>query len=134
MASGSGTYYAAKLLNQTFNATVYVFPTSLDLRLFSTGGLTPAGAGTEVAGAGYQPFQAQCNVTNWPVTTTNSIANGVVFSFNPAGGAWTVAITLGIYEHGNNNLVCFGDLLAPKTLSSGDVFQFTQGNVTITQS
>lgn len=134
MASGTGTYFAAKLLNQLFNGTPYTFQSSLDLRLFSTGGLTPAGAGTEVAGTGYQPFVCQCNVTNFAVTNTNSITNAVTFSFNPAGGPWTPAVTLGIYEHGNNNLIVFGDLLAQKTLSSGDVFQFTPGNLTVTQS
>jgi hypothetical protein len=134
MASGSGTYFATRLLNQLFNATVYAFVTSLDLGLFSTGGLTPQGAGTEVAGTGYQRLQVQCNVTNFAVTNTNSISNAVTMAFNPAGGPWTIAVTLGIYEHGNNNLIVFGDLLATKTLSSGDVFQFTQGNLTITQS
>ena len=134
MASGTGTYFAAKLLNQLFNATAYVFQSSIDLRLFSTGGLTPQGAGTEVAGTGYQPLQVQCNVTNFAATNTNSISNAVTLAFNPAGGPWTPAVTLGIYEHGNNNLIMFGDLLASKTLSSGDVFQFTQGNLTVTQS
>jgi hypothetical protein len=134
MASGTGTYFAAKLLNQLFNASAYTFVTSIDLALFSTGGLTPQGAGTEVSGAGYQRLQAQCNVTNFAVTNTNSINNSVTLAFAPAAGAWTVAATLGIYEHGNNNLIMFGDLLAQKTLSSGDVFQFTQGNLTITQS
>lgn len=134
MASGTGTYFAAKLLNQLFNATTYTFVTSLDLALFSTGGLTPQGAGTEVAGTGYQRLQVQCNVTTFAVTNTNSISNSVTLSFNPAGGPWTIAVTLGIYEHGNNNLIIFGDLLATKTLSSGDVFQFTQSNLTITQS
>jgi hypothetical protein len=134
MASGTGIYFAAKLLNQLFNATAYTFVTSLDLALFSTGGLTAQGAGTEVAGTGYQRYQMQCNVTNFAVTNTNSISNAVTFSFNPAGGPWTVAVTLAVYEHANNNLIMFGDLLATKTLSSGDVFQLTQGNLTITQS
>jgi hypothetical protein len=134
MASGTGTYFAAKLLNQMFNGTVYAFVTNLDLRLFSTGGLTAAGAGTEVTGTGYGALNVTCNVTNFPVTATNSISNAVTLSFVAAGGPWTVAVTLGIYEHGNNNLVVFGDLAATKTLSSGDVFQFTPTNLTITQS
>jgi hypothetical protein len=134
MSSGTGTYFAAKLLNQLFNATPYTFMTSLDLALFSTGGLTAAGAGTEVAGAGYGRFTFTCNVATFAATVTNSIANAVTMSFAPAGGPWTVAQTLGIYEHAVNNLIVFGDLLAPKTLSSGDVFQFTIGNLTITQS
>lgn len=134
MASGTGTYFAAKLLNQMFNGTVYAFVTNIDLRLFSTGGLTAAGAGTEVTGTGYGPLNVTCNVTNFPVTATNSIANAVTLSFVAAGGPWTVAVTLGIYEHGNNNLIVFGDLAATKTLSAGDVFQFTPTNLTITQS
>jgi hypothetical protein len=134
MASGTGTYLAAKLLNQIFNATPYVFVTSIDLRLFTTGGLTAGGAGTEVTGTGYAPYQVQCNVANFATTASNSIANSAMMSFATAGGPWTVAVTLGIYEHGNNNLMLFGDLAATKTLSSGDVFQFTPGNLTITQS
>jgi hypothetical protein len=134
MASGTGTYFAAKLLNQLFNATAYTFVSSIDLALFTTGGLTAAGAGTEVAGTGYARFQATCNVATFAATVTNSISNSVTMSFAAAGGPWTVAVTLGIYEHGVNNLIVFGDLLAPKTLSSGDVFQFTIGNLTITQS
>jgi hypothetical protein len=134
MASGTGTYFAAKLLNQLFNATVYTFVTNIDLRLFSTGGLTAAGAGTEVSGTGYAPLQVACSVANFAATTTNSIANSATLSFAAAAGPWTPAFTLGIYEHGNNNLVVFGDLASQKTLSSGDVFQFTIGNLTITQT
>jgi hypothetical protein len=134
MASGTGTYFAAKLLNQLFNATAYTYMTSLDLALFSTGGLTAAGAGTEVSGTGYARLPVTCSTANFAATVTNSIANSVTFSFAAAGGPWTVAQTLGIYEHAVNNLIVFGDLLASKTLSSGDVFQFTIGNLTITQS
>jgi hypothetical protein len=134
MASGTGIYLAAKLLNQLFNATPYAFVSSIDLRLFTTGGLTSAGAGTEVTGTGYAPFQVACNTTNFASTATNSISNSATLSFAAAGGPWTVAVTLGIYEHANNNLMLFGDLAASKTLSTGDVFQFTSGNLTITQS
>jgi hypothetical protein len=134
MASGTGIYFAAKLLNQVFNATAYTFVTSVDLSLYTTGGITSAGAGTEVSGTSYARLQVTANTTNFASTATNSISNSVTLSFAAAGGAWTVAVTLAIFEHGNNNLLFFGDLAATKTLSSGDVFQFTATNLTITQS
>jgi hypothetical protein len=134
MASGTGTYFAAKLLNQIFNGTIYTFVANIDLRLFTTGGLTAAGAGTEVTGAGYGALPVACTVANFAATATNSISNTATLSFVAATGPWTVAATLGMYEHGNNNLMFFGDLAATKTLSSGDVFQFTPTNLTITQS
>jgi hypothetical protein len=134
MASGTGTYFAAKLLNQLFNATSYTYLTSLDLALFTTGGLTAGGAGIEVTGTGYARLPFTCNPATFPLTSTNTIANAVTLSFPAAGGPWTAAVTLGIYEHANNNLIVFGDLANSKTLSAGDVFQFTSGNLTITQS
>lgn len=134
MASGTGTYLAAKLLNQLFNATTYTFATSIDLGLYTTGGITAGGAGTEVTGTGYARLQVTCNTTNFATTATNSISNSATLSFAAAGGTWTVAVTLAIFEHLNNNLLVYGDLAASKTLSNGDVFQFTAGNLTITQS
>ena len=134
MASGTGTYLAVKLLNQLFNATAYTFVSSIDLALYTTGSITAGGAGTEVTGTGYARFQVTCNTTNFAVTATSSISNSATLSFVAAGGAWTLAHTLAIFEHGNNNLLFFGDLAADKTLSSGDVFQFTATNLTITQS
>jgi hypothetical protein len=132
MASGTGTYFAAKLLNQVFNAAAYTFVSSIDLALYTTGGITAGGAGTEVSGTGYARFQVTANTTNFATTATNSINNSTTISFVAAGGAWTVAHTLAIFEHGNSNLLFFGDLAADKTLSSGDVFQFTATNLTIT--
>lgn len=134
MASGTGTYLAAKLLNQLFNGAAYTFATSIDFGLYTTGGITAGGAGTEVSGTGYLRLQVTCNVTNFATTATNSISNSAILSFAAAGGTWTVAVTLAIFEHANSNLLVFGDLAASKTLSNGDVFQFTAGNLTITQS
>jgi hypothetical protein len=135
MASGTGIYLAAKLLNQIFNATAYVFATSIDLVLYTTGGVTSAAAGTLVTGTGYSALQVTAATSYFASTATNSITNTPTLSFGPAGGAWTVAVTLGIFEHGSTtNLLFYGDLAATKTLSSGDVFQFTGTNLTITQS
>jgi hypothetical protein len=134
MASGTGTYFAAKLLNQVFNAAAYTFVSSVDLGLYTTGGITAGGAGTEVSGTSYARLQVTANTTNFATTSTNSINNSTTLSFTAAGGSWTVANTLAIFEHGNSNLLFYGDLAAAKTLSSGDVFQFTATNLTITQS
>jgi hypothetical protein len=134
MASGTGTYFAVKLLNRAFNAAAYTFATSIDLALYTTGGITAAGAGTEVSGTSYARLVVACNTTNFATTATNSINNAITLSFAAAGGAWTVASALAIYETTNNNLLFFGDLAATKTLSSGDVFQFTATNLTITQA
>jgi hypothetical protein len=134
MASGTGTYFAAKLLNRMFNAGAYTFATSIDFGLYTTGGITAGGSGTEVTGTGYVRLVVVCNTTNFATTATNSISNSATLSFAAAGGTWTVAVTLAIFETTNSNLLVFGDLASSKTLSNGDVFQFTAGNLTITQS
>jgi len=139
MASGTGTYFAAKLLNQIFGGTAYTWTniSQIDLALYTTGGITAGGVGTELTSGtapGYVRFGMAQSTTTFPTTATNTISNNVTLTPFSATGTWVVATTLAMYEHGNSNLLFFGDLAASKTLSNGDQFQFTVGNLSITQS
>lgn len=136
MASGTGIYLAAKWLSNLLAlSTAYTYGSQVDFALYTTGGITSAGAGTEVSGTGYARFAGTLTAgALFTTTATATISNNTTIAFAAAGGTWTVAVTLAIFEHGNNNLLLYGDLGTSKTLTSGDVFQFTAGNLSVTLS
>lgn len=143
MGSGTGVYFAKALLNQVFGGTAYTWTNlaSIDLGLFSTVGAN-AGGNTELAVAnGYGRYAMPQSTTTWPAasgTTNGQVANAVTIppgtTWTCATAAWATVVSLSMFEHGNSNLVFWGDLTTSKTLSPGDQLIFPSGNLTVQQS
>ena len=142
MGSGTGGYFAKLLLNQIFGGTAYTWANlaSIDLGLFSTVGAN-AGGNTELASSnGYARYAMPQSTSTWPAATgtgNGSISNGAVIPPGTqwtATGTWATVVSLSMFEHGNSNLVLWGDLTTSKTLSAGDQLIFPIGNLVITQS
>lgn len=142
MGSGTGVYFAKLLLNQIFGGVAYTWSNlaSIDLGLFQAVG-SNAGGNTELpASNGYGRYAMAQSQTTWPAATgtgNGTISNGAVIPPGTqwtATGTWPAAVSLSMFEHGNSNLVLWGDLTTTKTLSAGDQLIFPIGNLVITQS
>lgn len=63
-----------------------------------------------------------------------SVSTNATISFPQANGNYSANVThIGIYDNANSgNLLFYGALSSPKTVTDGDVFQINSGSLTIT--
>lgn len=116
---------AADHLNLDFNGTSYVPP--------STWYVGFRNSGTELSGNGYARTALTANSTNFPVTATNVITNGVDFvSATASGGNWAQADEIGLWDAPTGGTLRYWDLLdAPFTLTDGRFRTFVAGALQI---
>ena len=126
MASEYSTYLQNAIINATLRNTAYTSPTPVYVAL-STTTITAAGAITEVSGGSY----ARQSVT-LSAPSSGATANSANVAFPTATGSWGTITDVGIYDASTGgNLLYFTPLTASKTISSGDIFQISTGNLTV---
>jgi hypothetical protein len=131
MATGFGVYYIQKLLNLQFGGTAYTF-VGVDLALCTTSGSATA-LGTEVTGGSYVRLSVPASTTTFPTISggTTTINNNVTLTFVTSTGTWGTVTTVFVVEHGNSNILYFGDLVASQTVGTNNVFQFLANNFSV---
>ena len=129
------TYLENKVLDEVFGKTDYVAPTTLYLGL-STTAPTKGGTNiTEPTGGAYGRVAITNNVTNFPAASNSSKANGAVFTFPEATGAWgNVAYWVVFDASSGGNMIVFGNITTPKTIDVGDTPSFNTGTLTVTMT
>jgi hypothetical protein len=103
-------------------------PTAWHLALF-TSNPTDAGTGDEVStsGTGYGRKAIAFSVTN------DTATNSATVTFDAATANWGTIGWVGIYDAATGgNLLFHGAVTTAKTLETGDTFQVSQGNLSIT--
>jgi hypothetical protein len=120
------TYLQNAVINVSLRATAYTAPTTVYVGLFTTT-LTAAGTGTEVSGGSY----ARTAVTiGAPSSGATSNSANVVFP--TATASWGTVTYMGIYDAlTGGNLLYFAPLTTSKTIDTGDIFQISSANLTI---
>lgn len=115
----------ADLLNLEFNGAAYT--------PVSTWHVGFRGNGVELSGFGYSRIPLTANSTNFPVTATKTISNGVEFETPVAtGGDWGQVDEVGLWEASTGGDPRYYDLLdAPFTLLNGRKRTFAVGGLTI---
>lgn len=84
-------FAAAKHLNRDFNGAAYTPPATWHIAFFHDG--------TELTGNNYSRIAVTADSTNFPVITTNTMANGVAFTTPQAtGGDWLEADEVRLYD------------------------------------
>ena len=124
-ASNYAENLALKWLLTTESATR---PTAWHLGLF-TSNPTDAGSGTEVStsGTGYGRKAIAFTVTN------DTATNSATVTFDAATSNWGTIGWVGIYDAATGgNLIFHGAVTTAKTLETGDTFQVSSGNLSIT--
>ena len=124
-------YLEDKLLKHTFANTAFTTPGTVYLALY-TAAPSDTGGGTEVSGGSYARISCAFSVSGTdPCTATNSSAA----EFATATGTWGAVGWVGLHDASSSgNLLAWAALTASKTVSSGDVFRFDQGDLDITLS
>lgn len=115
----------ADLLNLDFNGASYTPPATWYVGF--------RGSGVELSGNGYARIALTANSTNFPVTSTKTITNGVEFETTVAtGGDWGQADEVGLWAASTGGSPRYYDPLdAPFTLLDGRKRTFEAGALSI---
>lgn len=129
------TYLEAEILKHLLRTGSWTKPTTLYLALM-TAAPTDAGGGTEVTGGSYTRKDISPLDATWgaPVKTTYSACSNLgIIDFGTATGNWGTISHFAIYDASTSgNLMLWGQLTTSKTVNSGDAFQVSIGQLTIT--
>lgn len=134
--AGKSNYLENKVLDHVLRVASYAQPSTLYVALFASGsGPGEAGGGTELpSAAGYirQPvvFAAAVNGT--------SLSTADIDFFAPGGAGVAIGTTtvghFGIYDAlSGGNLLYFGDLQAPKTITTGDLLRIPANGISVSE-
>jgi hypothetical protein len=115
------------LINATLRNTTYTSPATVYVSLW-TSDPTDAGSGTEVSGGSY----ARTAVTFGAPSNGVSL-NSADVTFPTATGSWGTVGWIGINDAlSSGNLLYHTALDTSKTISTGDIFKITTGNLSVT--
>jgi expansin (peptidoglycan-binding protein) len=136
--AGKANYLSNKILNLLGDATLTA-PATYYLALFTVMPAADGTGGTECASAGsYARVAITANTTNFPTTTTESVANGAAFAFPQASADWMTAANIvgwGLYDASTSgNLWYAGPVTVPAPVLSGQTATFPIGDLTITEA
>lgn len=122
-------YLENALVNATLRNTSYTSPATVYVALYTTDP-TDADTGTEVSGNGY----ARQSVT-FGAPSNGASTNSAAVEFPQATGSWGTIAYIGLRDASSGgNLLYHSPLDASKTISTGDVFRISAGNLSVTLS
>ena len=126
--SAASNYLELKLLDHALGTTAFTSPTSVYLGLFTTDP-TDADSGTEVSTSG--TAYARETIT-FDAASAGSAASAATVTFSAATANWGTITHIGLYDAlSGGNLLFHGAVTTSKTIESGDTFQVSAGNLTI---
>jgi len=115
------------LINATLRNTTYTSVATVYVSLWTTDP-TDAGSGTEVSGGSYARTAVTFGAPSGGVTT-----NSADVTFPTATGSWGTVGWIGINDASSGgNLLYHTALDTSKTITSGDIFKISTGNLSVT--
>lgn len=121
------TYLENAMVNAVLRNTTYTSPATVYVALFTTDP-TDAGTGTEVSGNAYQRTAVTFGAPSSGVST-----NSGAVTFPTATGSWGTVTHIGIMDASTSgNLLFHTALDTSKTITSGDIFTISTGNLSVT--
>ena len=122
-------YLENALINATLRNTTFTAVATPYVALF-TSDPTDAGTGTEVSGGSYARTAVTMGAPSNGVST-----NSADVTFPTATGSWGTVGWIGIYDASTSgNLLYHTALDTSKTVTSGDIFKISTGNLSVTLS
>ena len=118
--------FETETLEWLFTTTGVTRPTAWFTALYTVAP-TDSGGGTEVSGGAY------ARVTTVLSVTGDTATNGSALEWATATGTWGTVLAVGIFDASTaGNLIAYGNLTTSKTITTGDVFRISTGNLDIT--
>lgn len=120
-------YLENAMINAVLRATSYTSPANVYVALYTTDP-TDADTGNEVSGGSYQRTAVTFGAPSNGVTT-----NSANVTFPTATGSWGTVTHIGLLDaQTSGNLLFHTALDVSKTISSGDIFTISTGNLSVT--
>jgi hypothetical protein len=120
-------YLENALINATLRNTSYTTPTTVYVALYSSDP-TDSDTGTEITGGSYARTVVTFGAPSNGVSTNNADV-----TFPTATGTWGTVSHVGVRDASTaGNLLYHASLATSKTVSSGDIFKITAGNLSVT--
>lgn len=127
--SAASDYLENKVLDHVLGGTAYTAPATLYLGLFtSNGGLenNTAGSQTEISGGSYARKSVAFTVSG------NTATNSATVTFDAATANWGTITHVAVMDASTSgNVLFWGAVTTSKTIESGDTFQVSSGNLSI---
>lgn len=126
--SAASDYLENKLLDHVLGNTAYSQPASLYLGLFTAStGLEANSPSAEVAGGSYARKAA-----SFAAASSGSAATNATITFDTATANWGTITHVAVMDAATSgNVLFWGAVTTSKTIESGDTFQVSSGNLTI---
>lgn len=135
MSGQKSSYLENAFLRQMFAAVAGPSPATVYLALFTT--LPAPAGGVEATGGGYARLAIPCDGAHWTVTG-NVVTNAVEFDMFTASGTVSGGASMvgfGLYDSlAGGNLLFYGPVALPQTLTTGQVATFAVGQITLTET
>ena len=133
---GKSNYLSNELLDHVVGNQTYTPPTDLYFALFQVTPADDGTGGTEVSSGGtsYARAQVTNDLTEFPAAVGQSKSNANEVVFTQASASWGTINGAGVYDDPSaGNLLYVIDVVAPKTVDSGDTARFPAGTLIWTE-
>lgn len=99
----------------------------------STAPITDATTGSSITEPSGNNYSRILTTGGWGAASDGSITNSAAFSFPTASGDWGTITYFALVDNSSGgNILAWAELVASKTITTGDVLQFSIGSLTIT--
>lgn len=130
MAGAMSNYLEEKILNAIFRNQTFSSPTDVYIGLY-TSDPTDNDSGTEVTGGGYVRQKITFNAPT-QVSGKAQLVNATDIKFPIATGAWGTVTHIALRDANvSGNLLFYGAISTPKTISVDDQLIFQAGDIKI---
>lgn len=131
MSNAASNYLEDKLLDHTLGNTAFTQPSNLYVGLFTADtGLETNSPSAEVSGNGYAR-----KTVSFANASSGSCATDATVTFDAATGSWGTITHVAVMDASTSgNVLFYGAVTTSKTIESGDTFQISSGNLTISLS
>lgn len=135
MAGNLSDYAEGKILEHSVGKTAWSLPT-VYVALYTTtpGDATSAANTGEVSTSSTGYARQAVPGSSWGSASGGQIQNSAVISFPQATGSWGQVNGVALVDgaSGGSNIIWYGALTTPKTVTNGDTFQFQANALTLT--
>lgn len=131
MSNAASDYLENKVLDHVLGNTTYTQPADLYLGLFTADtGLESNSPSAEVSGGSYAR-----KTVSFAAASSGSAATDATVTFDAASGNWGTITHVAVMDAlTSGNVLFWGAVTTSKTIETGDTFQVSSGNLTISLS
>lgn len=132
MAGAASDYLELKLLDHALGTTTFTKPTAVYVALFTADPTDPGAFTNEIATTGSTAYARQ--LVTFAAAASGSAASNATITFPTATANWGTITHLAIVDgatRGAGNILFYGPVTTSKVIETGDTFQITSGNLTI---